>query len=426
MASKTPNLGLIKPARGEYENTWDVAVNKNTELLDGFIGDIQAELVDARGTKGSINERLSIGLNADGTVKDTAEVTAARNSTIYGNEDSGETFDLSDRLEKGDREVFDARAGAASLIDGNAAAIDDVVHNSVLSAPTGFLSFTGANVKVDGSVTPVVCNINGYRQVVRDLKSAAVSGASGTYYVYLDLQEAGEVYLDRSGSGQNNGAVSTDVDTGKLCKFSDPTQNFTSSGVTAGDLLEITTVGSVNRGTYVVSSVVDANTILIQGAFPSTQTNLNYKLTNPLSPSLGVTDAAHTKRWSRVSGRIYIGRAVFDGTNITSVSSYALKGRFEQFVSVTLSANAFSQTVTHGIGYLPSKMQFFASQANTYNQDLEPLSVSDMSSSTLQRSVIVKFDDMTVSVKNATNGVFYKGFDGTTYTSGYILIVAER
>ena len=70
MALKTPNLGLIKPNRGEYENTWDIPVNKNSDLLDGLISDVQNEITDARGTKSTLDERLSISLNDDGSIKD--------------------------------------------------------------------------------------------------------------------------------------------------------------------------------------------------------------------------------------------------------------------------------------------------------------------------------------------------------------------
>jgi hypothetical protein len=169
---------------------------------------------------------------------------------------------------------------------------------------------------------------------------------------------------------------------------------------------------------------------------------------------------------------IYIGRAVFDGSQITSITSYALKGRFEQFVSISLLGGNFSQTISHNIGYIPSKIQFFASQASDYSQNLEPLSVNELSvdtfsagslpvfdpgtsptfnanssgatftagdlpsltpgtlpsltSGTLQRSVISDHNDMTIRVKNATNGLFYKSFDGVAQTSGFLLVVAER
>jgi hypothetical protein len=425
MATKTPNLSLIKPARGEYEGTWDIPMNKNSDTVDGAIGDIQNETQAARGSKASIDARLSVALGADGVPLPLADIVSAQVSAVYGFPDTAlqPKYKLDSRLEQGDRETYDARQGGATLRDGLASVIDDVVHNSVVSAPTGFFSFTGANVKVDGSVTPVVCNINGYRQVVRTQKSIAISGAAATYYVYLQRSATGDIYLDRTGVGQNNGVTSIDGGSGLTKNFSDSSQNFITSGVTQGDILEITTVGSVNKDQYVVDSVVDANNLLIKGDFRSVLSNLNYKITNPIAPSLLFTATAHAKRWQRVSGLIYIGRAVFDGANVTSVTTYAVKGRFELFSSIS---GDFALTVSHNIGYVPHKVQFFGSQANDHSAVIEPLSDGDMVTSTLLRSVISKIDDMTVSVKNTTSGTFYKGYDGTTFTSGYLLIVAER
>jgi hypothetical protein len=421
MASKTPNLGLIKPARGEFEGSWDIPLNANADVLDGKMGDTITEVTNARGSASSLADRLTVALNADGSLKAVPEVTDARTSTVYSDQTS---LDL--RLEKGDREVYDARSGSTLLIDSLAFNADDDVHNSVLSAPNGFLSFTGANVKVDGSVTSVVANINGYRQVVRTLKSTTISGSAGTYYIYLQRSTTGEIILDRTGGGQNTGAVGIHSGDGKLRKLTDTTQNFNTIGVKPGDILEITSLSSTNAGQYVVDSVLSNTEVLVLGLFVTTQSSLNYKITNPLAPTLTFTATVPAKRFARVTDKIYIGRAVFDGTNVTSVTSYALKGRFEQFFSITLSSGNFAQTVSHNIGYFPSKVQFFASQNNDYSVVLEPLSDADMVSSTLQRSVISKYDDMTITVKNATNGIFYKGYDGTSQTTGYLLVVATR
>jgi hypothetical protein len=416
MATNTSNLKLIKPARGEFEGTWDIPMNKNSDTIDGAIYDLQVETQNARGTQGSLTARLDVGINADGSLKDIPEIGIARDSTVYG---SGTSLDA--RIESGDRDVFDACQGASSLRSALAGAIDDNIHNSIQSAPVGFLSFTGAVVKVDGSVTPVVCNINGYRNVVRKLKTVTITGAAGTYYVYLERNSIGELYLDRTTVGLNSGATGVNV---VLNKFTDLTQNYLTSGVQPGDILEITSTGSVNKGQYIVDSVIDANNLMVRGTFLSAEANLYYKITNPLAPSLSFTATAHAKRWQTETNKIYIGRAVFDGSNVTSVTSYAIKGRYEQFIAV--SALPFTQTVSHNLGYVPKNIMFYASQANDYSLDLEPLSVSDMTASTLLRSVIVKMNDLTLSVKNTTTGTFYKGYDGTTYTTGYLLIIAER
>jgi hypothetical protein len=127
----------------------------------------------------------------------------------------------------------------------------------------------------------------------------------------------------------------------------------------------------------------------------------------------------------------------FDGTNIISTTTYALKGRFEQMVAVSAVGVIWSQEVTHNLGYLPSKVTLFATQAADFSQALEPISVGTVAhqnttEETLPISVFptqslrVKFTDKTISLKTPTAGLFYKSFDDVTYSSGYLLISVER
>ena len=44
----------------------------------------------------------------------------------------------------------------------------------------------------------------------------------------------------------------------------------------------------------------------------------------------------------------------------------------------------------------------------------------------LKRSVVVRFTDTTLEVKNATLGLFYRDYGGADRTSGYLRIVCER
>jgi hypothetical protein len=82
----------------------------------------------------------------------------------------------------------------------------------------------------------------------------------------------------------------------------------------------------------------------------------------------------------------------------------------------------------HNLGFVPSKIEIYGSQTSDFLSPIEPLSAAEMSTGTqaLQRSVIVKADDTNVYVKNATNGVFYRDFSGTTQTTGFLLVNAER
>jgi len=419
MASQTPNLGLIKPARGEFTNTWDVPLNSNSDAIDKAVGDLQTEVETARGNQGSLAARLDTGLDADGNVLPSPEIIAARNSTVYGSSTL-----LAPRLTNIDTEILAARQGLPTLRDAIAFDVNGHIDNAILSAPVGFLTFTGANAYVNGSVTPVVADINGYRQVVSTQISTTISGSAGTYYLYLQRNPVGQTVLTATSTGITTTDLSAD-----LTVLNDTTYNFATLNVHAGMLLQITSVGSDNLGTYVISAVgynSNPNQLQIIGKFTSAQSGLSYTIIDPLAPTLGFTATAPAKRFTSVSNQIFIGEAVFDGSNVTSVTQYALGGHYEGFTQVTLSGGNFSLTIPHNLGYVPTRVSFYGSQANDFSQVLEPLSSADMTSSTLQRSVITAMDKANVYVKNATNGVFYKSFAGVTETSGYVFVVVDR
>lgn len=321
------------------------------------------------------------------------------------------------------------------LVDSNANEKDDSPHNCIQYAPSGFLGFTGAVVKVDGSTYPVIADINGYRKVIRKELSTTISGSSGTYYIYLQNTLTGDLLIDRS-AGVQTGEVSTYGADSKLRKFSSGTaQNFITAGVKPGDLLEITNSGSSNKNVYVVArtsaedpTYLTVNSIAVTGLFSTLQQNLNYKVTNPASPSIGFVSTAHAKRFQRTPGRIYIGRAVFNGTSVTGVTAYSLKGRYEEWFSVSLSGGDFSTPVTHNLGFFPSKIEVFAAQNASYTTTIEPMSIAGATggSTTLTHSVLVEATDLIINVKNATNGIFYKDYSGSNQTTGFILVRAER
>jgi len=433
MATKTPNLGLILPANGEFFNTWDQPMNFNLTTIDTAIGNVEAEIEAARGTQPDLNTRLSVSLNADGSLIASPEAAAARVSSIYGGFlQSGPAFELNDRLEAGDREVFDARQALPGLIDSLAWGPDQNKDNCVLSAANNYLTYTGAVVSLNGSVTPMIANINGYRQAVRTIKTTTISGGVGTYYLTLTRTAGGVIYLTVAGQG----SISTYAGNGLLAKFTDTTTNFIASGVKVGDVLNITGPAldpNIDRYVVLATNNEDAvnltvNDVAIYGQFKAASASLDYTFTNQVDATLGFTSTAHAKSFTRVADKIYLGRCGFDGTNVTSLIIYQSLGVYSGFTSISLLSGNFSSVVSHNLGYFPSKIHFYGSQANDFSQPLEPLSVSALSSGsqTLLRSVIAKADDLTISVKNATNGVFYQDFGGTSQTSGYLYIVAER
>lgn len=448
MAQKTVNLGLILPALGEYFNRWNVPVNANFNIIDEVLGDLQSEVTNARGSALTLNDRMSVSLNSDGSLKAVPEVSNARSSSIYGSQTGlGADFSLDDRIEQGDVEVWNARQQLAALIDSVAWAQDDTPHNTLISGPLNQLTSSGGVVTLNGAVTNVIANINGYRQRVRTNKDAVIVGSPGTYYLYLDRNPNGEVVFTPPPS---SGTTSVYTPTNKLCKYSATATNFVAAGVKAGDILEITAPGAnANLGKWVIAATaaddinLTAGELRIVGEFNSANTGLGAQVIDPLVPTFGFTGVAHSKEWSRANGRIYIGRCVFDGANVTSVTNYAYMGRFSKWESVTLNLGSFLVTTAHNLGFIPKKVQVYASQANDFSMPLELLSTAEMTSGsvsltpaspqspnytapTLQRSVITRFTDTALEVKNATSGLFYKDFDGTTQTSGFLYIVVER
>jgi hypothetical protein len=423
MATQTPNLGLVQPARGEFTGTWDIPINGNSSIIDTAVGELQTDITDAQGSASSLAARLSISLDPLGNPLPSPEILAARVSTIYGTQTS-----LDARIEAVDTEVFTARQSLPMLRDAMAWGLSNHTSDSVVSAPPGFLSYTGANVYVNGSVTPVVSDINGYRQVVSTQISTTISGIAGTYYIYLQRNPAGQIVLDRTGAGQNTGTVTTDLSS-NLTVLNDTTQNFISEDIEPGQLLQITSVGSQNLGTYVIAAVgynSNPNNLQIIGNFVSAQAGLNYKIIDPVAPTVGFTATAPAGRFAPVSNQIFIGQAVFDGTNVTSIITYALQGHYEGFTGVTLIGGYYNLTIPHNIGYVPTGLKVYASQASDFSQVLERLSDGDMTTSTLLRSVITAQDDLNIYIKNPTNGVFYKSFAGITQTAGFLFVVVDR
>jgi len=159
---------------------------------------------------------------------------------------------------------------------------------------------------------------------VRTLEEVTISGAAATYYLTLTMNPTGLQYLSVSGSG----ALQNYVTNGFTAVLSDISQNFVLAGTQPGDILNLTGPGgNPNLGEYVVLATntqdptnLTVNQIAIIGRFISTGTGFSYTLNNPISPALGFTATAHAKTFTRVANKIYLGRCVFDGTNVTSLT----------------------------------------------------------------------------------------------------------
>ena len=459
MAKKTGFLGLILPALGEYFNKWNTPVNDNFQKIDDFASAFGSEIETARGSAATLNDRISTAIASDGSLNDVPEVIDARSSKIYGS-GSGSGFQkLDSRLEAGDFEMFYGRQSRSTLVDGIAWGDSNVVHNTLVSGPTGPLTISGATVTLNGAVNPVVSNINGYRCVtdINDYFTFPISAASGTYYLYLTRSASGravpkptDITIPVTVNG--TGLISVLTSTNKLSKFTAGT-GISLAGVKAGDLITVTGVG-----TFLIAQTVtenptdlDGTSVCIVGEFPSSTSSgsgFSATFTRQTLPTLGYTVIAPSKYWAEYTDMIYIGRCVYDsvtksitaGSLITYPYQAVYTGNPPQ--SVIPVGGDFTLSIPHNLGFIPRRISIYASQASDFSQPLEMLSVAKMGSGsvtlssgsqtitytapTLRRSVIVSFTDTYVFIKNATNGIFYEDFNGNAQTSGYLFVVVER
>lgn len=431
MASNSDNFQLILPEKGEFTNAWDKPMNNNFTIIDRELGDVKGEVTDARGSAGTLAERLDEALNADGSVKPVPEIVKASSSQVYGRDLLGVDYDLDQRILQNDFESFYARQGETTLRDMLARSGNNWVHNTVVTAPSGFLSFTGANVKIDGSVSPVYANVNGYLSRFRTLVSIATPGAAGTKYFAIQREASGKVVLDSSLPSATFGTTLQEpATTGPLIKFKDASRNFATEDIQPGDLLIISTPGD-NQGTYVIQDTFNTNgslatsELLIKGKFQSLTSNLSYTIVDPFAGTLLIEDTDPGAAFSVVTDKIYIGQGAYNGVTYTSFTTYQQLGKFQEWQAVTLSSGNFEAIYNHNIGFVPRSLQIFASASSDFASPLIPLGIASGPSG-LERNVIVQITREQIKIKNPVTGIFYKDYDGVTQTSGFLLVLAER
>ena len=427
MASKTDNINLILPDNSEYTDIWDVPLNDNFITIDTEIGSIKSEIQDARGSESSLATRIDVALNQDGSLKDVPAVAKASTSQVYGRTDIfSDPLDLNSRILKSEFDIFYVLQGDLDLTTIMSRLGNDWVPDSVVSAANNYLTFTGAQVKADGSVQKIYANINGSLSRIRNLDSVTVSGAAGQRWFALQKNPTG-VILTTGTAGTTN---QYPVTTGPLIRFKDTSKNFVSLKVSPGDTLKITSPAA-NKGLYVVdqtnvenpSCAVDE--LFIRGNFNSIGASVTYEVVDPFAATLVVEAVAHSPNFVSVPNKIYIGVGTFDGVNVTALTQYALKGRYEEWQAVTLVALNYQNTFAHKLGYMPKKVSYYASQTNDYLSALIPLGVASGASG-LERNVIMQIDQTQIQVKNPISGLYYKDYAGVSQTSGFMLMIAER
>ena len=473
MASKTNFLNLTLPGNNEYNDTWDEPLNSNFVKIDEEIETISNEILEARFEKTSLAEFLQVSHFSDGSLKASPEVAAAQNSPVYGsNDESGNEFTLSNRLDRADREVYDARERSASLLDNLAKRFSDFdyMDNVIDGAKTAsnqpnFLSSAAAEFKLDADPTPLIFNIGGYYMMIDEDINVVATGSDGTKYLVAKKPTTPFLKVDKQ--TQEEGVATTNpLNNDKVQIFSDSTQDFVNLNIRAGMVLKL--LNSENVGEYVIDEVAPSGNIahlLIKGNFKKAIGSINYQIIDPLRPEFSVEDSYTVEK-----GKCIIGEGQFVSGALVSSLAYNFKGKFESDMeSINVSTiPTFEKVFNHNLGKIPKKIQIFASQANDESLAFEPLSMATLGNDlsiditntitytpgsfspgttdasytpgsisgdvtgslsgsvyTL-RSVVIKITKTQIFVKNIKNNHFYRDYDNVDRTEGFLKVVCEK
>ncbi|NDC22663.1 MAG: hypothetical protein EBZ49_00810 [Proteobacteria bacterium] len=461
MADQTAFLKLTLPANGEYQDTWDQPINENNQKVDAWAQAVQAEIQDARFGKSSLRLFLTVAHNTDGSLKPTTEMVSSRNSYLYGDEDEeGNDLDVPQRLLKSDLEVFDARAGYDSLYQSLAARALNV--SQVISGAKdangypAWMGYTGVNVHVDGSATPLWMMINGNLCRVRDLQQVELSGVIQAKYIYATYTKGGVVRVDGDASTAPPAASAGTIgsDGSKVRILQDLTVDFTTKDIQVGDVLTILGTGS-NAGVYQIKEIApsgNVNQLKIYGVFPGgVSSGLNYTVSDPLGVTLGFDDEKVES-----ADKLYLGESDFDGFGATAVRPLHFKDTFvSEWRAVDVSSSAsFEEIFNHGLYSDAVDISVQASQADDGSAPIEELSLGSstntlgvvvsnnlaVSSGVLSgnitaslsgslnpdRAVRVQWTKYKVFVKNLIASTFYRDYTGAARQSGFIRVLVKK
>ena len=401
MADQTAYLNLTLIGFNEYADAWGYAINNNWEALDLWSSRVEGELLDARLSKPTLKELLEVGHNSDGTLKATGEVVLARKSRHFGLQDS-----LSERISVVEKDVWLARAGEASLRDG--LTVRDT-SSKVLSGPANWMTFTGADVKVDGSTTPVWFAIGGKLARIRSLQKTTVTGNA---YIYVRYQEDGLELVSSSTGTTLMGAGD------EVTYFVDSGKNFNTE-VKPGDILRISgqSDASINKD-YIVKTVAPggvSNRLEIQGAFPAAGlTSVTYKVIDPFGVTLG-NEASKVP----LTGKFHIGTCSFAASAVTAVAAISLSSTFvSEWVSVSSGGDYFTTT---GIPFSHNLM------SDEVDVSVHVRASSSATEIELHTGAKLKWNDQKVWVKTPLGvDTFYTDFSGSVVSSGQLRIVVRK
>lgn len=458
MANKTSFLDLIQPGFTEYRDSWHEPMNANSDTIDAWAEGIDQEIQDARFGASSLASFLGVAHESNGQLKATPEVERARVSPVYGFMTPAPTlYSLGERVVQSEWELWNGREGFSNIREMSAFRAPSPKHmvlDGSMDAngyPT-WMGYTGANIKVDGSVKPVWLSIGGKLARIRSLKSLPVTGSAGTRYLYakyLPDGDDGKIVVNGVIAPPNPGNGTTSVDlSGYAIYFNDLTRDFwplnLNKELAAGDIL--TLVDSVEAGSYVVKEIIEdtlavgtSTQMSIIGTFPSGGvSSINYKILDPLAVELGVETAE-----TPADDKMYLGEFYFDGTSIANFPSdtTAIRPRHfrDTFVGEwrqvdigggngipnlgTAVPGKFETKYSHNLGSDLLDVCVQVSTANDGSAPIEEMSLATIDASTLAVSIsnglsLVKSDTMTFVAASHAADVFNPASSGATFSQG--------
>lgn len=478
MATRTTFLQLTLPANNEFFDTWDKVVNENFTKVEARAELHDIEIINARFSLPSLADFLAVSHNPDGTLQATGETVDARNSRIYGHKDSQGVYTLEKRIRFNDFETFYARRGTSTVKDGFALEQKNQILNGAKTAlgQPNWLGFTANKARLDGSASAIDLLVYGQYQRIRALEEVAISGPAATYYVYAEYAPNGEIKVDGDSTTappvNANGVTGNDVNS-DVRIFSDPTSDFTTFDVKAGDILRILGNTAVS-GDYVIEEVAaesNNNYLRVTGLFADSLSALDYVIIDPLKCSLGFSADD-----SVATNRLYLGEADFDGAAVTAVRPRQFKDfyvgdwravdlsgaptSFEETWSHYLGSEALDITVQVSIGdgaggqpngsqpvehlslgeYTDAVYSLLNSLSisntlalSTGDQTLSggvslagTLSLNKDSDGFEVRSVRAKHTKNQITVKNVVPNAFYTDYAGAAIQTGYIRVLVTR
>lgn len=306
-------LKMIIPLQGEYTDTWDGPLNENLIIIDTWAKNQSNEILTARGNKANLSEFLLVSHNTDGTLKPTEEGLASRNSPVYGHRSESGYYELKNRLDPSDWEIWKARELNSTLRDrlSERSFSDRYV---MLSGgvdgdgqPT-WLGFTNDTLNINAS-PEIKMLVNGYKARIRvpdplnPVVTVSVDTGSSTpkFLVAERLPDWKMIVDGDTADGAPpvgaTGIISSDT-SGDDTIFYDDQVNFVDAGVQVGDVLRIM-VGE-SEGDYIIQEVGPVeydgdpeqnNRVKIIGLFPvGGLSALDYKIYDPLGVSLEVVE----------------------------------------------------------------------------------------------------------------------------------------